>query len=538
MVGRSLVPRIGTHFWPSIGILIGGLAITAAWLRASLIDLNFFFISDTLYLPSLYRDLFTEGNCIWEWQLNPAPNFFPDMGLYFLLQAVWGDLRLATCTFSIVQFALVGLLLWALAQESGLVRSNEAIGLGLLLMALVPLVGWWAGDFGLAFQSLVNSYHLGAFVNTLICTWLLHRVIFSRRLVHSILLATVVLLAAASDMLFWLMFVVPALVATACLTLWPGFRASAVRTIILLMACTGLAHWGLAALDEAFPMRIAEPNAIMDIAAIGSSWDQLVEILRVYLSGKPLSIWVTLVPLVITAWMTLSCVQLPAKWSGPERPLEPVAIKRLFFRTLLLLFFPIVFFAPVLNGTFGGGDALRYNFAVFLAAPFVLGAWAGDRSGTRGTPLTAALALVIGIPCLFKCVTADHRRLTDFVPDRVVAVDQMAASLGLRNGIANYWDAKVITLFSETGLTVLPVHTDLTMYLHVNREFMFYRSAGEDPIVFDFVVQHEELQPAHAADILGDPIAEVNEGTDKLMVFRPWTFDPFTRRPRPFLPAR
>ena len=59
---------------------------------------NFFFNSDTLYLPSVYKDLFIDGYGIKGWELNPSPNFFPDMSVYFLLSYFIGDLNSTSMT--------------------------------------------------------------------------------------------------------------------------------------------------------------------------------------------------------------------------------------------------------------------------------------------------------------------------------------------------------------------------------------------------------------------------------------------------------
>ena len=48
---------------------------------ANVVDYEIHFLnSDTMYLPSIYYDIFKDGNSINTFHLNPAPNFFPDMG--------------------------------------------------------------------------------------------------------------------------------------------------------------------------------------------------------------------------------------------------------------------------------------------------------------------------------------------------------------------------------------------------------------------------------------------------------------------------
>ena len=57
--------------------------------------------SDSLYLPSIYQDITEFGHSLNGWNLNPAPNFFPDMLLYGFI-AMFGN----NFIVSIVVFAI------------------------------------------------------------------------------------------------------------------------------------------------------------------------------------------------------------------------------------------------------------------------------------------------------------------------------------------------------------------------------------------------------------------------------------------------
>lgn len=519
--------------WSALALCTGCLSLAAAWFRASDRDLESFFISDTLYLPSLYRDLITEGNCIWEWYLNPAPNFFPDMGLYMMLHGLLGDLRAASYAYPIVQFLLVGVLLRTIALESGLVRKGTGITLGLLLVALVPLAGWWAGDFTITFQVLVNSFHTGALVNTLIGAWLLLRALTCTTRWYHAALAVIVALAAASDKLFWVMFVVPGTIVCVLLTVRSPIRHRALLTALVLVGSTWAGDRAVRALDEAYPMVIATPYAYMDTDRILGSWRQLLEVFRVYLSGKPLSVWISLAPLVMTTSALVVGARTLMAWRRAACRVDTQEIAAFAIRIFVALFFPLVLIAPVLNGSFDGVDSLRYNFSVFLLSPFVIGILLGEWSPHIARIATITMGLLIGLPSLWTCITADHQRLMHFKPENVVAMDHIAQVHGLRYGVGNYWDAKVMTLFSEQGVTVLPVFHDMSMYLHVNREFMYYRSRSGEPVLFNFVVGNDDLPRALVAQALEGTIVTVADHGERVMLTRTWSFDPATRRPKP-----
>ena len=148
--------------------MIGCIAIGAALLRADQVDLEYLFMTDALYLPSVYKDCIVDGNSLGDWYLNQALNSFPDMVLYSALNALVVDFRLASYLYPIVQFVLIGLLLRTILMENKVVGDDKGIAAGFLMMVLPVFSGWWDDDFITTFQLLINAYHMGALVNSFI----------------------------------------------------------------------------------------------------------------------------------------------------------------------------------------------------------------------------------------------------------------------------------------------------------------------------------------------------------------------------------
>ncbi len=523
--------------WSALAIAVSCLALVAAILCASDSDLEHLFITDALYLPSIYHDI-AQGagwSGLNEWLFNPAPNFFPDMGLFLALNGLFGDLRVATYAFAIVQLVLILVLFRAIVRTSGVAHSDTGIALGIVMMSLLAMMGHWAGDFNLTFQLLINSYHTGAFVNTLLCTLLLTLWFKRKQVAHLALICLIIVLAAASDKLFWVMFVIPAVAVCLVLALHGLDRRRALLSAALIILCTWAAARGLRILDQKLPMNIAAPYAYLEFDHITRSWTKLVEVYRWFLQGPPLMLWNTLLPLAMTLWATFLGVR--TLFLLPKNRPDTDAVPSVLVKLLCATFFPAVLFAPVLNGSFDGGDSIRYNFAVYMLAPLVLGVVIGNMRPRVARLLTITGMVAYGLPLLWLCATHDVGRVLHYKPQRVIALDAIATEQGLRNGVANYWDAKVITLFSDKGLNVLPVSPDLAMHLQVNRESMFLRSATEDPLVFDFVIAHDQLTPGSVASVLASPVSIVQAGPVSVIRTRPWTFDPATRQPRPADPS-
>ena len=512
-----------------VTLLGATLVIMATFLRSEQWELNFFFTSDTLYLPSIFRDIFLDGGRFVDWSLNPAPNFFPDMGVYFMIQALVGDLRWAHYLFPIVQFVLIAILFRAIVHEAGIKGASWGSVLGAQLLILVLLTGWWGGDFGFAFHLLVNSFHGGAFVNALLCTWLLLCAHRRDRSWPWVMLAFVAFAAAMSNKLFWIMFSIPAVVSILVLAIQSPGR----RRVLGLGATVALAsisgHVSLLLLDQYLPLQIESPYAYLAFERIAFSWGRFIEMLRVYLGGHPMVAATIAIGLAVTITSLVIGFRTSLAWlRSPREARDPVAERRVLAVLLWALFMPAVLLAPVLNGSFDGLDSLRYNFSVFAVAPLVLGLWLACRLGSASSKVALVLLIVIMLPALWACVSAGstgYQRLSKYKPEVAEQFDQLTAGKGLRNGVANYWMAKRIMHFSDQDVMILAVHPEVGMYVHVNRPQMYLDS------VFNFVILHDELPKAYMTELFKQDTGFHSTEHLEVMVTPPWRFDPVMQKP-------
>ena len=514
-------------------VFVGCLTILATFLHASDGDLHFFFTSDTLYLPSIYRDIFIDGGHLSDWWLNAAPNFFPDMGLYFLLHWLLDSFIVTSYVYPMVQFAMISLLFRSICRESGMVIGDRHITLGVLLLSLVVITGLWGADFGFAFQLLVNSWHVGAFVNTLLCTWLLLRVFSGQSKWRLVPLALAIMAGATSDKLFWVMFSIPATVSCGLLARQVSVRWLAVTSAVVIATFTWAADLALKSLDDAWPLMIERPYQYMAFERIGFSWGKFLDMLREYLTAHFLTAFLFALGLLVMCWAIVRGWLVLRLWIRAAAGTDP---RPSLVYWMMAMFFPFVLLVPVASGSFDGLDSLRYDFAVFILAPLVAGVGLAQWAGRRSRLLVVSVTCLIGLPSLWVCISSgdEYHLIAHFKPERVVTMDRMAKEFHLTNGIANYWDAKLITMFSEEDVFVMPVFPDLGVYLHVNREAMFYSSAGkqQDPLMFDFVIMDRDLNNENMTRMLGGETSIRARDGIEVLTTEPWSFDPATRRPR------
>ena len=185
------------------------ILIALCFATADAADMRLFFNSDTLYLPSIYRDLFVDGFTIEGWFLNPAPNLFPDVFLYFILNWITSDFILASILFSFVQYILIALLLHRIIKLVIPKADDFRLALIQLSISLIYIVSISDNDFGFSFQLLSNAFHTGVFINILIALLILLSELKSPSVFKKTLLFILIIFFGFSDKIFWIGFSLP-----------------------------------------------------------------------------------------------------------------------------------------------------------------------------------------------------------------------------------------------------------------------------------------------------------------------------------------
>ncbi|HZI09882.1 MAG TPA: hypothetical protein VE153_05765, partial [Myxococcus sp.] len=174
------------------------------------LDVSVFFAADNLYLPSLYRDLFEEGGRWGGWRLTPAPYFFPDMALYFALDALTGPFTQAIAGYAVVQLVLLGL---SAQYTAGTVAPEDAApGARVLAVGVVAalLLACAARRLELMQYSVLGATHFSLVLLAPVGLALAVRAVRDRSRRAAGLLALLCFLASLSDSLFTVSFTVPA----------------------------------------------------------------------------------------------------------------------------------------------------------------------------------------------------------------------------------------------------------------------------------------------------------------------------------------
>lgn len=442
--------------------------------------MNVFFNSDTLYLPSIYYDIFRDGGAIKDWELNPAPNFFPDMPLYFILMAILKDFILASVVFAILQYLFVFGLMGAIFRLLFPVHSNTYyLLINTLLTFFLLETLFFTKDFYYTFIILSNAYHMGSFVLALSCFYLTLKYTFKPKIGQLILLFLLQFLGVLSDKLFIITFIAPLIATTLLLSKSLKIKLTLVYASISILALiSGLFtfYW----LIESKTLSICTPPLVKETNTILLSWHTFIELMTHF------AVHFGFKQIILSLFLVTSVLNLVFCFQQRSKPLSPFK----FYQFFVLFFTMIVLFAPILSGNFLTGDQIRYNLYPFCLFPLhiavLLAHWQNANPIKSYTKY--AVALIGPLILLVGFIQFKPKSLNSFMhyyPPTVRLIDSIAHTQKLGYGIADYWNAKKITMFSKEGLLVYHVDGAVALYPHVANINWYYK-----PDTFNFILMN------------------------------------------------
>jgi hypothetical protein len=448
------------------------------------LDANFLFTADNLYLPALYRDLFEEGGRWRGWRLTPAPYFFPDMPLYFLLDAATGPFVHAILAYAVVQLAL-----WVLAAQY-LVRAvvpKEEAAVGQLLavvLVIAPLIVFAEGRFLPMRYTLLSAFHFSVVLMAMVALGLALRTFEGGSRLAPWLLGAVCGLMTASDRLFVVAFTVPAGV---CFALLAGMRRPVPwRRLGVMLAVLGVGTLvGLRLARKLTRRRLDAAYTQLGVEQALESLRQLWNAVAAQFQTSP-GLGVLWVGMMLGALAVL--VARRKQWTAPDSPRWRLYAVCLF--TVLAVGANVG--AVVATGLFTDPDSFRYLLLPLLLPLFgagLVGVWVRQERwqrwiGTAALVLVAVWGASLGVRHPWRM---EGQRVSQFIPFMVECLDQNQARYGLARGVSDYWNAKSVSMFSRTGLRVIQLVSEGRTYHWISNVDWYFDRRGPRP-EYNFVI--------------------------------------------------
>lgn len=418
--------------------------------------LDFLFNADALYLPALYQDLVVEGGSLSQWSLTPAPYFFPDMTLFFGLNSLLSNPVTTVFAYAAAQLALLGLAIGysfrSLIPPKHAPQLWASAALTLLTLSLA------SGYVPELITLFLSSYHGGA----TLCTMLTLGLTFQwqqqpRSTGIPLTLAGILILATASDLLIVPQLIGPLTIALSLatlLSLQPARMLAIQLSLLISSALTG-ALLG----NSLAPTRILNQHLLTDSTQLIENSQRLVALLQVLAEQSP----VYFTGLFATPLLAIIVAIRARQHRQPAQLLAALYILSMLAGSLLLA---IVF----------GKTAPRYLIPLLTLPVF----WWLPTQLARLSPAPATFAILITLLST-ACLAWLHglKPLTipsQYYPADIACVDKNSTALGLKTGLADYWQEKRINLFNQTGIRVLQVTPDLRLRHWINSSRYFQRN--------------------------------------------------------------
>ncbi len=504
--------------------------------------------SDILWPVNLVMDLFFDGYSLSGWHFSIAPCWVPDVVLIGICYLFVRNPLMATLLAGAAQFAVLMAgfaLCWRALKLSNL-KLIETLSLGTAI-AITLWIAFHTDRLDPAYHRLLTPQtHVGNLIMQVYALWLallLIRPAGRRTRSAAVGYALVCFAAGLSN----LMFVVHTLVPLALgLALLAAARALPLRRAVLLI----LLGWSSAAAGALSNRVVFRAMAITGQSQVG--WQPWRTAMETFSSGFIEQLgafdlqhvlgcgW-----LVASIWISAVMFRRLRAASEPERESgAPLAF-----------FFVAVAGAAILGPTaliLGGSNGLTVfknyawtmhylhpNFLLpLLAWPMLIGLLPPVRAprwARRAATAAAGAAAVIGPAACLARTPAPAVPISRYVPEFVRVLDREAAKYGLRCGIAGYWQARLITLFSSTGLRAYAVDGSLKPLNWVSNAEWFSKSFEDHakPPCFSFVVLDDpqwKITRATAVARSGEPSHEFQADYARVLVYT--SRGPGTETPR------
>jgi len=509
--------RIKTFFATYIGIIwalfVALIALLCWFAFRSDLELSQFFSSDSLYLQALYRDFFQDGYAFLEgWRLNQAANIFPDMFLFFILNAILGNFTTATFFYSVIQYFTIIYLMYLIFRQ---IKHN------LHISTFAPAIYLFVSFLFLFFidrswiSSLLNhnAWHNSAYIMALLCIYLFYKYLNHKS--KKVLIAIIVLsmLSGACDKLFFICFTLPVSLVIIVLYFFNKDRKTLIKSLIIITigALLGIALWIFFKNNPYFSL--TKPYGEFTLYHIKESWVTFSEQIRGYLT-EPSFIMVLSYFSILSYIATVIYVFIKTfRLIKEKKSYDNMYVFQLF----VLFFTPIVLFTPILAGSYDNSISLRYNYFPYLLLPFnsvvLISSWLNKNKLVKITLNTTLSLLMIGYLLFHYPLQELSKGLNNFIhfyPERAKIVDSCFTDENFKYGITDdYWAARQVTMFSKKGIRMYCTFAGGDPWLHVSNKYWFTDNNkgkhahceftfflwSKDKDVPDFFKENNDLQP-------------------------------------------
>lgn len=458
-----------------------------------------YFNSDDLFIPAIYKDLIIDKGSLQGWQLGTAIYLFPNMIACFLVLAITNNVVLATYLLSLIQFCAFIFLINKVIKEACVNFSIDILILTNVLFSFFILV--WVDDYRIVFQYFF-PLHMGVFLIALLNIYLSLKYLKNYQKKFLIAIAILNILAIASDGIFIVFYILPSLVAL--LLIYSKLKNSNIKRLFFINLIS-IVSGKLFLLIFKWIFRIKSQEPGFNFPNLVNSLHMFLSQLHDYLFSGDLKtiIWlISIVSLILIFTYIL-------KNFGTK--IKEELLYHYFYLWFIVAFSLIVLLAPVFMGIYYDYSCIRYNVFVYYALVgsfvFILFHIFYYQNVYKFLSVTAILFLVtfLTFKILHSNVAQGMKNNLNYYPEIAMAVDQLTESENLKAGVAEYWHARVVTMFSKNKVLVNHVYLDKLAPYHFLNKMSHYLYYPNDSIIwYNFIINHPSVDTNFIRSTFGD----------------------------------
>jgi hypothetical protein len=471
--------------------------------------------ADKIYSPIIFQDIFIDGTGVRGWHLNGAPNFFPDIFCYFILMSVLREPLVTDFAFSMLQYMGFLFLIFWLFRQIDKEKSMRYTTFFIYLMFFYLLIPVFQNRFLVTFQLLSISFHFGATIMTLLS--LNFFIMYLRQRKKGALIALIIFtfLGALSDRLFLVQLLFPVL------TLLVLFFNKTHRkkllipvAAVLLSSIAGLYMFRLVVVTKLLTI-VGTGFKMFNFENIGNSWVNLMHHMKgmlVNFHAERGFITIAIIAFLAAVFYLLKNIKPIFRGEG-----EPSDRLKYYLLIYIVVFMPMVFLMPVINGAYVGRAIIRFNFMALVMGsvllPMLIMSWEKiEKIVTKILvyllPLTSLVFVVLFIVRVANAeLIAGLGHYFNFYPPRSQILDELKDTHDLKYGVGNYWHAKYATLYSQNGTRLYAVGDKYFKPSYHTTNENWYHSGGKgkhkDP-VFNYLTIDGFNDTEKLVDVFGD----------------------------------
>ncbi len=492
---------------------------------------NIYYNSDTLYLASFYKDIFVDGTGFKGWNLNGAPNFFPDMSLYFIVRSVAGNFKLAYVIFSIIQYNLLVFLLGSILKGINPKVNRNYITFFNVLFPVYLLATILHGSFQYTFDVFSQSYHNGCFINSLIALNFFFRYLTRNNRWYFIAMLVFVFVGVFNDRLFLITFVAPVTAVFLLNLMWIKKKTISKSGLwVLGTAILALITFNITKKNSVYEC-IGLGEKFMNFSNAAPSFKNMISQHTDFIVSADLRGLITILTVFSFFILLFLFFRIAKQTSWFKRAKENTHIYWYFIIFSLTSVF-LTLFTPVVNGYYLGPSCIRYSTLSFFLSlfnvVFIIYYFTRYKKSVKWQNwviggLMCVYGVIIVKTIIQEPVVANFKKVVTYYPEKVKAVDQFAQKHQLQYGVAGYWDAKYTTMFSKQNVRFYTVINEkLNLWYHVmNRNWYYDYDKGkyQKPEFRMVILSPEQFETTR--QIFGEPIDSTQVEAGKYIYYIP-----------------